>query len=95
MPEKNCYLVKSNEALEYSSDKVSGSRGCTAVTPVTTIDRCPEMTRVLVEITPGTTAATTMGSDTGDRFEFASTSTESTEFTATFTSPTEETITPK
>ena len=28
MPERNCYLVRSNQALESSKDKTSGSRGC-------------------------------------------------------------------
>jgi hypothetical protein len=33
LPEKNCYLVRSNTGLEYSEDKVSGSRKCTENLP--------------------------------------------------------------
>jgi len=52
LPEKNCYLVRTNRALEYSSDKISGSRGCcqgadcngsSSMEPIWA-DACPDIT---------------------------------------------------
>ena len=43
-PENNCYLVRSNKALEYSSDKTSGIRGCSKNSRnIINVDRCPEI----------------------------------------------------
>ena len=46
MPERNCYLVRSNKALEYSSDKTSGTRGCSTPSKLRNeagIERCPHI----------------------------------------------------